>query len=142
MTDPAETVEAAFYSAESTKNWREDLKVFGTNSIKPYLTEAPSIIAIFSRSQIQQDSDESAPQKTYYPIESTGIAVGFLISALHQLGLASLTHTPRPAHFLNRLLGLDGSYRPFLLLAVGYPRHGVHVPKIGRKPLSEIATFR
>lgn len=137
----AEAVEASFYSAEATKAWREDLKIFGTNSNKPYLTEAPTIIAIFSRTRIEPCLDDSSSQKTYYPTESTGIAVGFLISALHQLGLATLTHTPRPANFLNQIFELDSSYRPFLLLAVGYPKPGVRVPKITRKPLSEIARF-
>lgn len=141
LRQAAEEVELQFYSSEATKKWREDLKPFGTNHMKPYLTEAPAIIAVFSRTQISSPKGHEASQRTYYPVESTGIAVGFLISALHQLGISTLTHTPKPANFLNRLLGLDQTFRPFLLLAVGYAKKGTHVPLIRRKSLRDIAVF-
>ena len=79
--------------------------------------------------------------KHYYPLESVGIATGLLIAALHQVGLACLTHTPSPMGFLNEILGRSGNERPFLVLVVGYPAADARVPDIARKPLEEIATF-
>ena len=79
--------------------------------------------------------------KHYYPKESVGLAVGMLIAALHQAGLASLTHTPSPMGFLNEILGRPESEKPFLLLVVGYPAEGATVPDLQRKSLEEIATF-
>ena len=131
----AERVERRFYAGGVTQQWLEALAPLGTNSNKEYLSVAPALIAIFTRSHISADGLES---KSYYPIESTGIAVGMLITALHQLGLATLTHTPRPMNFLNALLGLDRSFRPFMVVVVGYPQVPVLVPDIQRKPLSEI----
>ena len=80
--------------------------------------------------------------KHYYAQESVGIATGLLIAALHHAGLATLTHTPSPMGFLNELLGRPTHERPFLLLVVGYPAEGATVPRITKKPLDEIATFR
>lgn len=74
-------------------------------------------------------------------MESVGIATGFLIAALHHAGLATLTHTPSPMGFLNEILGRPKNERPFLLLVVGYPARDAVVPDIGRKSLSELATF-
>ncbi len=79
--------------------------------------------------------------KHYYPTESTGLATGMLITALHEAGLATLTHTPSPMKFLNEILGRPMSERPFLLLVVGYPADDARVPDIGRKDLAEFATF-
>ena len=79
--------------------------------------------------------------KHYYPAESTGLATGLLITALHRAGLATLTHTPSPMKFLNEILGRPKSERPFLLLVVGYPAADARVPDIGRKPLEEFASF-
>ena len=79
--------------------------------------------------------------KHYYATESVGIATGLLISAIHHAGLASLTHTPSPMKFLNRILGRPRNERPFLLLVVGYPAPNATVPDIGRKDLTDIATF-
>ena len=79
--------------------------------------------------------------KHYYVQESVGIATGFLIAALHNAGLATLTHTPSPMGFLNEVLGRPPNERPFLLLVVGHPAEDAQVPIINKKPLSEIATF-
>ena len=74
--------------------------------------------------------------------ESVGIATGMLITGLHEAGLVSLTHTPSPMGFLNEILGRPANERPFLLLVVGFPDSGAHVPDITKKPLEEIASFR
>jgi nitroreductase len=79
--------------------------------------------------------------KHYYPTESTGLATGILITALHHAGLACLTHTPSPMKFLNEILGRPKSERPFLLLVVGYPADGAEVPDIDRKSLEDVTTF-
>ena len=80
-------------------------------------------------------------QKRYYPMDSAGIATGILITALHHAGLATLTHTPSPMAFLNKILGRPENERPFVLLVAGYPAAGATVPTIERKTLAEIAAF-
>ena len=114
----AEAVEWDFYNRKAPETWLKDLAPLGTNHSKPYLTEAPYTIAIFSRHFPNAQTSEDAP-KSYYPIESTGIAVGFLLAALHKAGLGTLTHTPRPMGFLNRILGLDSTYKPYLMVITG-----------------------
>ena len=80
--------------------------------------------------------------KHYYAQESAGISTGILIAAIHNAGLASLTHTPSPMNFLNDILDRPANESPFLLLVVGYPAEDAVVPDISRKPLSEIVSFR
>ena len=132
----AERVERAFYEEKAPKDWLADLKPLGTGPGKAYLTEAPALIAIFTRQRGGGEEDV----KSYYPVESTGIAVGMLITALHRAGLATLTHTPRPMHFLTEVLGLDRSHKPFMLVVTGYPKPGTKVPNIKRKELAEICS--
>ena len=131
----AERVEREFYEDKAPKGWLQDLKPLGTGPSKSYLTEAPALIAVFTR-QRANAGDESV--KSYYPLESTGIAVGLLITALHRAGLATLTHTPRPMQFLAEVLGLDRSHKPFMLVVTGYAKPGTRVPNIQRKDLAEI----
>ncbi len=133
----AERVEEEFYSYKATEEWLSDLKPFGTNAIKTYLSEAPALIAVFSRTMCH---DEGSLRRSYYPIESTGIAVGLLLAALHNAGLATLTHTPKPMFFLNELLNFDKSYRPYIIVVVGKPKIPVRVPNIHRKKIAEIMT--
>jgi len=128
----AEEVERDFYYRKAPKQWIKDLEHLGTNSEKAYLTEAPALIAVFSRTKVDEDL------KTYYPIESTGIAVGLLLTSLHKAGLATLTHTPKPMNFLNQVLKLDCTYRPFMIIVTGYPNLPVQLPDIKRKALQEI----
>ena len=134
IREDAERVEHLFYSERASSKCLEDLAKLGTSARKPYLSIAPALIAVFTR---HYSSEASAP-RSYYPIESTGIAVGMLLTALHQVGLASLTHTPRPLNFLNDILGLDRSFRPFMLVVTGFPEEPILVPNIARKPLLEI----
>jgi len=106
---------------------------------KPYLEIAPCLIAIFAQSYGLLPDGQKI--KHYYTQESVGIATGMLITAIHQAGLVSLTHTPSPMNFLNQILGRPSNERPFLLLIVGYPAENAVVPDIRKKPLGEIATF-
>ncbi len=132
----AEQVENEFYNHKASEEWLNDLKPLGTNSVKPYLSEAPALIAVFSRSFCE--SEDGSLQRSYYPIESTGIATGFLLTALHCAGLATLTHTPKPMFFLNHLLGLNKTFRPFMIVVTGYPKEPTKVPNISRKALHQI----
>ena len=136
----AEAEEREFYERRAPDEWLEALAPLGTGPDKPFLETAPWLIAIFA----QRWSHDAAGRKIkhYYPAESVGIATGLLIAALHQAGLATLTHTPSPMKFLNHILGRPQHERPFLLLVTGYPAQGTRVPDIRRKPLEEIASFR
>ena len=115
------------------------LAPLGTDADKPFLETAPALIAIFLK-KVTIDAD-GAKHKNYYTSESVGIATGVLITALHQAGLATLTHTPSPMKFLTEILQRPSHERPFLLLVVGFPAEGALVPNIQRLPLSDIATF-
>lgn len=139
IREAAEEEERSFYRERAPADWLEALAPLGTDEDKPFLEEAPILIAIFGESY-QVDAD-GKKKKNYYVNESVGIATGLLITALHRAGLATLTHTPSPMGFLNEVLGRPRNERPFLLLVVGYPADQVHVPDIGKKPLHEIATF-
>jgi len=135
----AEREEYEFYHHRAPKAWLEALAPLGTDEHKPYLETAPFLIAIFSQSY--GVGSEGRRVKHYYAKESVGIATGFLIAALHHVGLVCLTHTPSPMGFLNEVLNRPAQEKPFLLLVVGYPAEDAVVPNIGRKSLQEIASF-
>ncbi|MDX1455813.1 MAG: nitroreductase family protein [Gammaproteobacteria bacterium] len=135
----AEKEEHEFYSHRASEEWLEALQPFGTDEHKPFLETAPYLVAVFSQ-KYGMDA-EGNKHKHYYPVESTGIATGMLITALHQAGLATLTHTPSPMKFLNEILGRPDYERPFVLLVVGYPAGDAEVPDISKKSLDEIASF-
>lgn len=135
----AEKEEKEFYEHRAPKPWLEALAPIGTDSRKPFLETAPWLIAVFAQPfRILADGKRSP---TYYAIESVGIATGMLVTAVHSCGLVSLTHTPSPMGFLNRILGRPSHEKPFVLLVVGHPAEGALVPDIERKPLSEISSF-
>jgi nitroreductase len=135
----AEEEEKEFYSKRAPKEWLEALEPLGTDPNKPFLETAPYLIAIFYKSyDILPDGKQV---KQYYAMESTGIATGMLLTAIHNAGLVSLTHTPSPMNFLNEILGRPKNERPFLLLVVGYPAKNAKVPDIKRKKLDEISSF-
>lgn len=139
IREAAEAEERKFYEERATDEWLEALEALGTGPEKPFLEEAPYLIAVFARSY---DVDEAGDKvKNYYVQESVGIATGILITALHHSGLATLTHTPSPMGFLNDVLGRPDNERPFLLLVVGYPAADAEVPDIGRKPPGEICSW-
>ena len=136
----AEEEERAFYEERAPDEWLEALAPLGTGPEKPFLEEAPWLIAIFAQSYDVGPDGERV--KNYYVQESVGIATGILITALHHAGLATLTHTPSPMGFLREVLGRPENERPFLLLVVGHPAEEARVPDLERKPLEEIASFR
>lgn len=135
----AEAEEREFYAHRASKEWLEALRPLGTDSDKPFLETAPYLIAVFMQKYGRLGDGRKV--KHYYPAESTGLATGFLIAALHEAGLATLTHTPSPMKFLNGILGRPASERPFLLLVVGYPASGARVPDIARKPFEAFTSF-
>jgi nitroreductase len=135
----AEIEEREFYARRATEHWLQDLVPLGTDENKPFLEKAPYLIGIFAQSYAVNERGEQ--EKHYYVKESVGIATGMLITALHHAGLATLTHTPSPMGFLNKIMGRPAHEKPFLLLVVGYPEEKVEVPDITKKTLDEIATF-
>ncbi len=139
IREAAEVEESEFYTRRAPQEWKDALAPLGTNEHKPFLDEAPVLIAIFERKHSHLPDGRRVT--SYYVTQSVGIATGMLIAAVHHAGLVSLTHTPSPMGFLNELCGLDSDHRPFLLLVVGYPAADAKVPDIQRKPLEEIASF-
>ena len=136
----AEREEKEFYNKRATREWLNDLAPLGTNESKPFLENAPYLIVIFTkRYETERGSERS---KYYYSTESTGIACGMLITALHNAGLVSLTHTPSPMNFLNEILDRPANEKPFLILVAGYPEENAKVPDIKRKSLNEISNFK
>lgn len=134
----AEKEEALNYHQRMSEEWLRDLAPLGTDEHKPFLEIAPWLIVVFKKSY---DLVEGEKHKNYYVNESVGLAAGFLLAAIHQAGLASLTHTPSPMQFLEDILDRPKNERAFLLIPVGYPAEDVKVPDISRKPLDQIAQF-
>lgn len=135
----AEAEEREFYERRAPEEWLQALAALGTDADKPFLEIAPWLIAVFyERTGPLVDGHKS---KRYYPHESTGIATGMLIAALHQAGLVTLTHTPSPMAFLNEILGRPMHEVPYLLLVVGHPAEECRVPDISRKPLDQMTSF-
>ncbi len=139
IREAAEAEEKLFYSERAPKEWLEDLAPLGTDWEKEFLTTAPWLIIVFKEIYGKDESGEK--NKHYYVNESVGIASGFLISAIHQLGLVTLTHTPSPMNFLSKILERPENEKPFLLLPVGYPAKDAMVPNISKKSLAENCTF-
>ncbi|MFN8402089.1 MAG: nitroreductase family protein [Anaerolineales bacterium] len=135
----AEEEEKDFYQRKAPKEWLEALAPLGTDEHKPFLEDAPYLIAIFGKNHSQLPDGRKV--KNYYVHESVGIATGFLIAAIYNAGLVSLTHTPSPMGFLNGILNRPSDEKPFLLLVTGFPADDAEVPFITKKPLEEIATF-
>ncbi|MGS2719446.1 nitroreductase family protein [Paraglaciecola aestuariivivens] len=137
----AEALEQGFYQGRAGEEWLGALKPLGTDADKPYLEQAPWLIAIFS--QKNAELQDGQKQTNYYVHESVGIATGFLINALHASGLATLTHTPKPMSFLSKICQRPDNERPFMLLVVGYPAKDATIPvhAVNKKPLEQIASF-
>ncbi|HEX6074697.1 MAG TPA: nitroreductase family protein [Micromonosporaceae bacterium] len=132
IREAAEAEEREFYQRRASEEWLDALAPLGTDWHKPFLETAPLLIVIF---EIHKGPSTPRP---YYVKESVGIAVGFLLAALHQAGLATLTHTPSPMRFLNPILGRPPEERPYLVIPVGYPADDAMVPDITRKPLDQV----
>ncbi len=139
IRDEAEKEEREFYEQRAPQEWLDALAPLGTTASKPFLETAPYLIVIFAESH--KVGKDGKKQKNYYVQESVGIATGVLMTALHCAGLVSLTHTPSPMNFLNKILNRPSNERPYLILVVGHPAQNTKVPDISKKPLNEIATF-
>lgn len=119
--------------------WLAALEPIGTDWHKDFLDDVPWIVVLFE--QVHGALPDGSPKKHYYARESVGIACGMFISAIHRMGLVTLTHTPSPMGFLREILGRPANERPFVLLPVGYPALDAVVPDLTRKPLDEVAIF-
>ncbi len=141
VRERAEAEERAFYEGRASEEWLDALQPLGTDAEKPYLEIAPWLIAIFA--QRRGGVEAGMDRKNYYINESVGIATGFLITALHHAGLATLTHTPKPMNFLNEICERPETEKPFLLLIVGYPAEDATIPVHStiKKPLEAITTY-
>lgn len=128
----AEAEEREFYTRRASAEWLAALAPLGTDWRKPFLQTAPAVIVVF---EVHKGPGTPRP---YYCKESVGIAVGFLLAALHRAGLATLTHTPSPMRFLTEICERPAHERPFVVIPVGYPATGATVPILSRKPLSEV----
>ena len=135
----AEEEEQRSYAGRMSDEWVEALKPLGTDEHKPYLEIVPWIVVLFE--QVTGPFPDGSVRKHYYARESVGIAAGLFITALHHMGLATLTHTPSPMGFLREILGRPRNERPFVLFPVGYPADDAEVPDIRRKSLDEVAVF-
>jgi iodotyrosine deiodinase len=132
LRSAAEAEEREFYQRRASTEWLDALAPLGTDWRKPFLETAPVVIVVF---EVHKGPNTPRP---YYCKESVGIAVGFLLAALHRAGLATLTHTPSPMRFLNEICRRPPEERAFVVIPVGYPAPDARVPAIDRKPLSEV----
>ena len=137
IREAAEKEEYESYHGRMSKKWLKRLAALGTDEHKPFLEIAPYLIVVF---RINSVTENGETEPTYYSQESVGIAVGMLLAALHNMGLATLTHTPSPMRFLQEILQRPKNEIPFVLIPVGYPAENAKVPDIKRKELSEIMT--
>jgi nitroreductase len=126
----AEKEEKKFYEHRATEEWLKDLNKFGTDWNKPFLENAPALIIVFRQSY---DNSGGGKRKNYYVNESVGIACGFLLMALQNAGLVSLTHTPSPMGFLERILKRPKNEKAYLLIPVGFPAKNAEVPILNKK---------
>ena len=135
IREAAEEEESKSYNGRMSEKWLRRLAPLGTDEHKPFLEIAPYLIVVFRITTITEDGET---EPTYYSQESVGIAVGMLLAALHNAGLATLTHTPSPMKFLQEILKRPKNEVPFVLIPVGYPADNAKVPDIKRKSLEEI----
>lgn len=140
VREAAEEEERAFYAGRAGDEWLDALNPLGTDADKAFLETAPYLIAIFAQRRGGVTSEEQ--RKNYYINESVGIACGFLIAALHEAGLGTLTHTPNPMSFLSKICERPSTEKPYLLLVVGHPSEGATIPVHAtiKKPLDEIVS--
>ncbi len=134
----AELEEEEFYTNRAPQDWLDALAALGTDSDKPFLERAPFLIVVFAQKFVIDKQQRK--QKNYYVTESVSIATGLLLAALHNAGLATLTHTPSPMKFLNKILNRPNTEKPLMVIVTGYPAAGATVPDITRKALDEIVS--
>ncbi|MCX6012429.1 MAG: nitroreductase family protein [Chloroflexi bacterium] len=139
IREKAEEIEKQLYSEKIPEEWKNRLKPLKTDARKAFLEEAPYLICIFlQRFGLDNEGNEI---KHYYTMESVGIATGFLICALHQLGISVLTYTPSPMNFLSDILNRPANEKPFIILAVGYPDRNYEAPALIKKTESDYLTI-
>ncbi len=139
IREAAEKEEYDSYHGRMSERWLNDLKPIGTNWNKPFLENAPWLVVLMK--QVYDKNESGDKHNNYYVNESVGIAAGMFITAIHEAGLVTLTHTPSPMNFLSKILKRPENERPFLLLPVGYPEEKVYVPNLVRKPLEVVASY-
>lgn len=135
IREAAEEEEYKSYHGRMSEEWLKDLEPFATDHNKPFIDIAPWIIVVFKK---PYDIINGEKKKNYYTNESVGIAVGFLLAAIHNAGLVALTHTPSPMNFLEKVLGRPENEKAYLLIPVGYPADDVKVPRLERKGIEEV----
>jgi nitroreductase len=135
----AEEEELKTYQSRMPDAWAELLEPLGTDHIKEHITTAPWLVILFKQNQRLRDNGEWGP--TYYATESVGIAAGMFISAIHKMGLCTLTHTPSPMGFLRQILERPEHESAMLLMPVGYPAEDAQIPDIQRKSLDDISIW-
>jgi iodotyrosine deiodinase len=140
IREAAEAEEKDFYSGRAPQEWLDALAPLGTDTYKPHLTDAPWVVVLFRKTYGLEP--EGGKRTYYYTQESCGIAAGFFIAAVHQMGLVTLTHTPSPMGFLAELLERPVNEKAMLVMPVGYPSADARVPDLQRKPLHEIAVWK
>lgn len=138
IREAAEKEEYENYHGRMTDDWLEDLEPFGTNEHKPFLETVPWLIVVFKKSYDFVDGEKT---KNYYVNESVGLAAGMLLTAIHNAGLVSLTHTPSPMNFLQKVLDRPKNEKPFLLIPVGYPAEEAEVPDLTRKSADDVIIY-
>ena len=138
IREAAEEEERRFYQERIPEEWEEVLSPLGTDHVKRHITDAPWVVVLFRQSK-RKRGEGMAP--TYYSQESCGIAAGMFISAVHNMGLATLPHTPSPMGFLREILGRPEHEHAMLLLPVGYPAEDARIPNLERKGLEEVSEF-
>lgn len=141
IREAAEVEEKTFYETKASDEWLEALAPLGTDEIKPYLEISPWLIVIFG--QRRGGPNPGDDKQNYYVTESVGIASGFLIAALHDAGLATLTHTPNPMKFLNEVCERPANEKPMMIVVAGKPADDATVPAhaLNKKPLEEISSW-
>ncbi len=140
MREAAEREERENYASRMSAEWLQALAPLGTDEHKAHITDAPWVVVAFKKPYDLRLA--GARSKNYYVDESVGIACGLFLTAIHHMGLVTLTHTPSPMGFLAKLLGRPENERAFLLMPVGYPAPEAQVPKLSRKSLEEVAEVR
>jgi iodotyrosine deiodinase len=140
IREAAEAEEHAFYHGRAPQEWIDAIAPLGTDEHKPHLTDAPWVVVLFRQTHGFDDRGRKRP--FYYTQESCGIAAGMFITAVHVMGLVTLTHTPNPMAFLGRLLDRPAHEKAMLVMPVGYPAVGARVPDIARKPADDIIVWR
>lgn len=139
IREAAEKEEYDSYNGRMSERWKQDLEPIGTDWDKPFIEAAPYLIIVFKK--VYELDDEGNKHNNYYVNESVGIACGILISAIHNAGLVTLTHTPSPMNFLGKILKRPENERAYLLLPVGYPQDEVFVPSLERKDIDEVIVY-